>query len=321
MTSKYWLQCHTLNLFLVVSLIVVPVESHAGLLERYRERQQQTSGASQSHIQWDTERPESAPRTSTSEMRKLADVAYGSHPMQRMDVFLPATAHNAPVIIMVHGGGWRRGDKSMRRRSPAKQEHYVEEKGYIYISINYRLAPEVTPLEEADDVAAALAFVQRMAPQWGADPDKIMLMGHSAGAHLVTLLAVDPDRAYRNRARRWAGSIAIDSGAMDVPSIMNRRHPSLYDKAFGEDPALWEAASPRHQVRPGGLPVLAICSSTRADNPCEQARNLAETARQHGVSVSVLPQPLNHGKINSELGKPGDYTSAVDAFIAKHVSR
>lgn len=313
------LHCREINLFMAVLLLLtLPTEANAGFLERYRQRQQQRAAAPENNIVWDDERSDQTGLTRTGAIRKLSDVAYGSHEQQRMDVYLPATVRNAPVILMVHGGGWRRGDKKMRTGRSAKLEHYVTDKGYIFISTNYRLAPEVTLLDEADDVAAALAYVQRMAPQWGADADRIMLMGHSAGAHLVALLAVDPDRAYRSGARRWAGSIAIDSGAMDVPAIMNRRHPSLYDKAFGEDPALWEAASPRHQVRRGGLPVLAVCSSTRADDPCAQAQALADTARQHGVSVKVLPQPLNHGAINSELGKPSAYTAAVDAFIARH---
>lgn len=300
-------------------VLMIPSVSEAGLRERFGRRTHDGADANASTpaIVWESQRPAAPPATAGTG-RTLKDVAYGSHKLQRMDVFLPATARNAPVIMMVHGGGWRRGDKAMPLGNPTKVEHYVKRKGYIFITINYRLVPEVTPLEEADDVAAALAFVQRQAPSWGGNPDQVMLMGHSAGAHLVALLAADPARAAQAGARRWSGSIAIDSGAMDVPAIMNRQHPSLYDKAFGDDPALWSAASPYHQFKSTALPLLVICSSQRKDDPCAQARALADQARSLGRQVEILPQPLNHGAINRELGSPGAYTAAVDRFIERH---
>lgn len=306
---------------MAAALILLPSSvAEAGLRERLERRNARNEAtANNSPIVWEAERPVAPSQTTDANVRELKDVAYGTHKLQRMDVFLPANARGAPIILMVHGGGWRRGDKSMALGNATKVEHYVERQGYIYISTNYRLVPEVTPLEEADDIAAALAFVQRQAVSWGGDPDKIMLMGHSAGAHLVTLLAADPARALRAGARLWSGSIAIDSGAMNVPAIMNRRHPSLYDKAFGDDPALWIAASPYHQIKPTALPIMVICSSTRKDDPCAQGQALVEKSRSLGREAALLPQPLNHGAINSKLGLPGAYTAAVDAFIRRHM--
>jgi arylformamidase len=75
--------------------------------------------------------------------------------------------------------------------------------GYVLVSTNYRLLPAARPLEQAGDVARALALVQKQAPQWGADPKRLVLMGHSAGAHLAMLLHASPDMAAKAGAQRW----------------------------------------------------------------------------------------------------------------------
>ena len=92
---------------------------------------------------------------------------------------------------MLDGGGWRVGVKANPGVVKNKVAHYVPA-GYLVVSINYRLSPEVDPLAQAHDVAAALSFVQSAASAWGGDPSRIVLMGHSAGAHLVSLVTADP---------------------------------------------------------------------------------------------------------------------------------
>lgn len=243
------------------------------------------------------------------------DIAYGSDPLQRMDVYLPAGASTgAPVIFMVHGGGWRTGDKAMQRVVENKVRRWVP-KGFILISANYRLLPQTAPLEQARDVATALAKAQALAASWGGDTRKFILMGHSAGAHLVALLDASPALAQQQGASAWLGTIALDSAAMDVPQVMGARHMRLYDQAFGKNPADWQAASPRHQLRAGAAPLLAVCSSRR-DDACPQAEGLQATAGPLGVRVQVLPQDRSHMQINEELGLPGAYTDAVETFMA-----
>jgi acetyl esterase/lipase len=171
---------------------------------------------------------------------------------------------------------------------------------------------------QADDIARALAYVQRHAREWGGDPERVTLMGHSAGAHLVALLSADPARALAFGARRWPATVALDSGAFDVVEIMQRRHLRLYDRAFGADPASWQALSPLYQLRRGAVPVLAVCSTQRFDQPCTQAQDYTARARELGVAGEVLPQDLDHGEINKELGAKENYTRAVDSFIASH---
>jgi len=250
----------------------------------------------------------------------VKDIAYGPDPAQRLDVYKPAAPRDgaAPVIVMVHGGGWRVGDKSNSRVVGNKAEHFLAQ-GFVFISVNNRLVPDADPVQQADDVAAALAFAQGKAHDWGGDPDKFILMGHSAGAHLVALVSADPARALNKGARAWRGTVSLDSGAYDVPAIMGQRHFRLYDQAFGADPAFWRAASPLYQLKTGAPPMLLVCSSKRVI-ACPESQRFAEAAKAKGVRADVLPEDLSHGAINAELGLPGAYTESVDAFIADRLT-
>ncbi|HKU98329.1 MAG TPA: alpha/beta hydrolase, partial [Vineibacter sp.] len=234
-----------------------------------------------------------------------------------MDVYLPARPRAAPVLLMVHGGGWAIGDKAAASVVTNKIAKWLPE-GFIVISVNYRLLPDTHPLTQADDVARALAAAQSKASSWGGDPARFVLMGHSAGAHLVALLAADPAIAARQGATSWLGTVALDSAALNVVEIMKARHYSLYDRAFGADPAVWQGASPFHRMRAAPAPMLLVCSSERI-NSCPQAQDFATKAVGLGGRVTVLPVALSHGAINKTLGLPGSYTANVGAFIRQLV--
>jgi acetyl esterase/lipase len=244
------------------------------------------------------------------------DIAYGSDPAQKLDLYRPAQAQGAPLIFMVHGGGWRHGDKGMLRAVKNKVTYWVG-KGYVLVSVNYRVLPQARPVEQANDAAKALAFVQSKASSWGADPSKVVLMGHSAGAHLVSLMSADPSIATRQgMSKSWLGTIAIDSAAFDVVKIMNARHFRLYDEAFDKDPNYWREGSPTHRLTNKlAAPMLAVCSSRRSD-ACVQAQTFADKAASLGGNrVSVMPIDLSHGELNDQLGTPGAYTTGVVAFL------
>ncbi len=245
------------------------------------------------------------------------DVAYGSDPRQRMDVYAPQQSANAPampVIFMVHGGAWAMGDKSRDAVVENKVTHWAG-RGVVLVSINYRMLPDAAPLDQAKDVAAALSKAQEKAAQWGADPQRFVLMGHSAGAHLVALLTASPQATLDAGARPWLGAVLLDSAALDVVAIMRApHHLPLYDKAFATDEAVWRAASPLQMLKSTAPPMLAVCSSRRADS-CQQAQAFADQAARIGVKVQRLPQDMSHGDINQELGLNNPYTQAVDDFI------
>ena len=244
----------------------------------------------------------------------LRDVPYGPAPEQRFDLYAPAQAGDAPLILMVHGGGWRRGDKDMSRVVDNKVERWLP-RGLAFVTINYRMQPEAPPLEQARDVARALAAVQQKGPKTGVHRSNIVLMGHSAGAHLIALLAARPELLAEAGAEPPKGYVLLDSGALDVPAIMNTRHFRLYDRAFGDNPADWLAASPYQQLAKPSAPILAVCSSQRRDS-CPQARAFVAKARQLGTQADVLPIAKSHGEINADLGSDPAYTASVERFLS-----
>lgn len=248
-------------------------------------------------------------------VRRLSDLAYGDDPAQTLDLYLPAEAQDVPLVLYVHGGGWQRGDKAMPQMVAHKVPHWTA-RGFGVASINYRMLPQADVLQQADDVARALAFVQSGAAGWGADDQRVALVGHSAGAHLATLVTADPALAGAWGASAWRGTVALDSAALDMVAVMQRPHFHFYDPVFGSDPAYWHQASPLHRMQgPPVAPLLLVCSSLRSDSE-PAARAFAAKAIAQGGRADVLPVPLRHMELNDRLGLPGDYTAAVDAFLA-----
>lgn len=241
-------------------------------------------------------------------------LAYGTDPRQQLDVYHAADARDAPILLMVHGGGWVRGDKAQPGVVNNKVAHWLP-KGYVFVSANYRLAPAANPRQQAADIGAALSFVQAHARDWGGDPDRVILIGHSAGAHLVMLLAADPTLAQTAGARPWAGSIGLDSAAYDVAAIMTAAHADLYDPVFGTEPEFWRQASPTLLLQSAPAPLLLVCS-TRRRISCAQAAEFARRARALGGRAEVAREDLSHFEINRALGLPGAYSDRVDAFLA-----
>jgi acetyl esterase/lipase len=243
----------------------------------------------------------------------VRDVAYGADARQRMDVYLPQRASGAPVIFMVHGGGWRTGDKGARSVIDNKVARWVA-RGFIFVSAGYRMLPDTAPLDQARDVARAIATAQEKAASWGGDATKFIVMGHSAGAHLAALLAASSTSARDAGTKPWLGTVLLDSAALDVPSLMKARHARLYDDAFGADPAYWKAASPLDALSKGAAPLLAVCSSRRRDS-CPATHRFAARAKSLGVDAHVLEENLSHREINERLGSAGHYTDAVESFM------
>lgn len=248
--------------------------------------------------------------------RKL-EQHYGADPAQALDVYIPpGKLNDAPILVMVHGGAWKIGDKANTGSVENKLKHWLP-RGFIVVSVNYRLLPKAMAYEQAEDVAEAIRWVQAHAADWAGSDRKIILMGHSAGAHLVALLSSKPSMV----GQRWAGTVVLDSAVMKVSTTMTSRHPKFYDEAFGADPAYWAKVSPMDQWTPSAEPMFLVCSTKRPDKPCDDARAFQALARRSGVPMPVLPQDLTHADINRTLGLAGPYTDAVDRFIAERLAR
>ena len=153
---------------------------------------------------------------------------------------------------------------------------------------------------------------------WGGDRNKFILMGHSAGAHLVSLLTTTPALAasVEQKPTPWLGTVSLDSAAFNVIEIMEHRHLRLYDNAFGTDHEYWKSASPFYSVSKASRPILAVCSSRR-DDSCAQAHQFATKSAALGVTMTVLEKDYSHREINLRLGEEPRYTSEVEAFMSR----
>ena len=236
--------------------------------------------------------------------------AYGPHPKHRLDVYAPKGAENAPIILMLHGGSWTKGSKRVPNVWLSKSRHYTSQ-GYVFVSTNTRLMPEAHPLQQVEDLARALAYVEENAQTWGGDPERIILMGHSSGAHVATLLALRQDLLKAAGVRAPMAVVSLDTAALDVAQGMAGVARRWLEPVFGGDQAAWHAASPVTYIDAEDPPLLIVCSSTRSW-PCPVAARFAHPFPQ----MDVLPVPLAHRAINGRLGRKGRYTNAVDAWLA-----
>ena len=149
------------------------------------------------------------------------DIAYGPLPRQAMDVWRPADgAAGLPVVVFFYGGSWQTG----RRADYPFVAADLARRGHVVVVPDYRLYPEVRFPAFLRDAAAAVAAARRMAPGWGGDPARVVLMGHSAGAHIAAMLALDPRwLAEAGDSRdRVAGVVGL-AGPYDFLPITGRR--------------------------------------------------------------------------------------------------
>jgi len=109
-------------------------------------------------------------------------------------------------------------------------------------------------------------------------------------------------------------SFVLDSAAYDLVEIMQRKHPRIYDRAFGKDPAFWTDASPYRRLTVAPAPMFLVCSTKRSD-ACPPAQTFASKVTELGGKVIVLPVDMKHGELNKELGLPSDYTTTVENFM------
>ena len=242
-----------------------------------------------------------------------ADVAYGADPKQRLDVYSPKDAKQAAVVIFVHGGEWAKGDKSEVSYKPK----FLGEHGIVFVSINYRLSPPAKHPEHVSDVAAAVRWVTDHAAEVGGDPGKIVLMGHSAGCHLVTLAALDPRYLAQVKLRPTAlrGVVAWSGGAYDL--VEKVKAGGAYEKyirqSFGESESAWREASPMAHVNDAAaLPAFLFVSVEKGNASHQAAERLAGLIRaRQGRAQSELVEGRTHFMANYLLGAPEDKTGAI----------
>lgn len=179
--------------------------------------------------------------------------AYGAHPRQVLDIFRPAGARRAPVVIFMHGGAFVRGDKRVSDEVYDNVLYWFARHGYVGVNIEYRLAPEAVWPAGADDLAASIAWVRSNIDSRGGDADSIFLIGHSAGGTHVASHAYDPQAGYLGRDVKGLVLISARVKADVLPENPNAAGVRAY---FGADESLYEARSPVNHAAASLLPVM-----------------------------------------------------------------
>lgn len=290
----------TLLLCIAVALLTPAPLVGGPLIERLRERMPESRGANQP-----------------------VELSYGSDPLQKLDYWRPAAA-GSPLVVFVHGGGWQRGDKR-NATGEQKPAHFLQQ-GYGFASINYRLVPGCTVEQQAQDVAAALAFLFQQAESLGFDPGLVVLMGHSAGAHLSAL--VGTDMQYLKKAglgpQSLRGVVPVDGACYNVPSQVaegSELMRNTYTEAFGSEKARQLALSPAHHAAAPNALAFLLLHVQRAD-AAAQARALGEALQKAGTPAEVRGFEggglQGHIEINRRLGDPAyPATPVVDEWLKR----
>lgn len=218
--------------------------------------------------------------------RLVGDEPYGPNPRQRLDAYAPATAvgRPGPLVVFIYGGSWRRGERGTYRFVGQA----LASRGYATVIPDYRLFPEVRFPSFLEDCAAAVAWARAHADRIGADPGRLHLMGHSAGAYNAAMLALDG---------RWLGAHGLDP-RRDVRGLVGLSGPYDFYPFTGEDTreVMAPAADPL-QTQPitfadgHGPPMLL---ATGLDDDIVRPRNtlsLAARTRERGGRVEVRTYP------------------------------
>lgn len=245
-----------------------------------------------------------------------------------LDVTHVPDASCRPIFVYVHGGGWQGGDK----RNVASKPLAAVLEGYVFFSVNYRLAWQAPFPAAAEDVATAIAWIRRHARQYGGDPTRIVLMGHSAGAHLVSLVATDESllAAQGLSPADVESVVSLDTLAYELSALADPDTgllPEPYRTVFGDDPEDWAAASPRSHVDVGEpLPTFVLVHSggTRPGPNArrrEATESFASALRAAGAAASVHDaSDKTHDQLNEEFGAAGDWVAEASFEALAEVS-
>src|SRR5213592_4055696 len=254
------------------------------------------------------------PQTAASAQAKLnvkRDIPYAEHagPRQKVDIYAPEGAKNLPVVFWIHGGGWQAGD---RTNIQAKPQAFAD-KGFVFVSTGYRLLPDVDMGTIIRDVARSVRWVHDHIGEHGGDPERILVMGHSAGAQLAALICTD-DRYLKAEGLSLAiakGCVPVDGDTYDIPAMIEtaetrRRVHDLpqakygHREKFGNDPAKHrDFSAVTHVAKDKGIPPFLLLHVAEHPDTSAQAQRLGNALRDAGLPVAIFGgRETTHNKIN-----------------------
>jgi acetyl esterase/lipase len=247
--------------------------------------------------------------------KRHSNIAYGQDPQHRLDVYVPskAAATPQPLLVFWHGGRWRYGDKSDYRFVGAA----LAESGYVAVVANYRHYPQVKMPGFMDDAARAAQWAVAHGAEYGGDPQRLFLMGHSAGAHLAALVTLDPRyfAATGQPAARIAGVIGL-SGPYDFLPLLEEDVQDM----FGP-PELYADSQPINFVRADAPRMLLVQGLADETVWPKNSRNLATALTALNVPVTLKLYPkLSHSDtvaaLTTLLRGRAPTLADIQAFVA-----
>lgn len=226
-------------------------------------------------------------------------LAYGSDPRQRLDCYAPRGASGRPVVIFWYGGSWTRGERGNYRFVGTA----LAERGYVVVVPDYRLYPQVRFPAFVEDAARAVAWVQRHARDCGGDPERIVVMGHSAGAHTAAAVALDRERLRAAGARpEWIRGLIGLSGPYALTPDSKLLH-AIFTAPY--TPADWQ---PVRSVSGESPPALLLHGQDDTVVLPAHAHRLRDALAEAGVPVTAELFP----------GRKHIDTVAAFAWVARH---
>ncbi len=257
---------------------------------------------------------------STAQAQKLtSNVPYAdpAHERQVLDIYAPEDAKKLPVIFWIHGGGWQAGDKTSVQLKP----RVFTERGFVFVSTNYRLLPHVEMDVLIRDVAKSLGWVHKNIAKYGGDPERIFVMGHSAGAQLAALICID-DRYLKEQGVSFGvlkGCVPVDGDTYDLPAMITTAEirqmahgfplPEFGHRAkFGNDPKKHiDFSAVTHVAKNKNIPPFLILHVAGHPDVSAQARRLGAVLQAAEIPVTVFgARETTHNKLNADLGLPED---------------
>jgi acetyl esterase/lipase len=241
------------------------------------------------------------------------------HERQVLDIYTPerATSGGCPVMFWIHGGGWQVGDKG----DVALKPKVLSERGFVFISTNYRLLPGVEMDVLIRDVAKSLGWVHKNIAKHGGDPTRIFVGGHSAGAQLAALVCID-DRYLKEEGVSFdvlKGCVPVDGDTYDIPKIiMTAEHRQAvyggkmftfgHRQKFGNDPEKHlDFSAVTHVAKGKGIPPFLILYFSGNPDTTAQARRLEAVLKQAEIPVWAYgKEDSNHSRLNNDLGDADD---------------
>src|SRR5712671_3244304 len=251
------------------------------------------------------------------DVKRNLPYAEPAHERQVLDVYAPHDAKNLPVVFWIHGGGWQTGDKKDMDKKP---QAFVD-KGFVFVSVNYRLLPSVDMATIVGDVARSIRWVHDHIAEYGGDPKCLFIMGHSAGAQLAALICTD-ERYLKAEGLSLAitkGCVPVDGDTYDVPAMIEtaetrRRVHGLpqaklgHREKFGNDPEKHrDFSAVTHVAKGKGIPPFLILHVASHPDTSAQAARLGTVLKAAGVKTTVFgAKETNHRKLNDNLGTTDD---------------